>query len=150
MSRPHNQRRRRFLPLRRPRAAAAAAPATAAPSPAELDALLAKAKAYRPLALAVIAQIRAVRPSAKFLPRANFLAVADPKEFALLGIGAKELRLHLALGTHAFDELVHKGAAGGGLGKSDVLTHMIVLTDARQIDRRLSDLVATAAAHVNG
>ena len=85
------------------------------------------------------------------LPRATFIAIADPNEFARLGIGAKELRLHLALGSdHPADEAVKKGAPGGGLGKDDALSHMVVLTDARQIDRRLLDIVARAAVIVNG
>jgi hypothetical protein len=128
------------------------APPVAAPLPAadDLEALLAKAKAYRPLAQHVIAQIKAVRPCARFEARDTFVAIADPNEFARLGIGAKELRLHLALGEHAPDDLVKKGAAGGGLGKADALSHMLVLTDARQIDRRFLDLVRRAAANVNG
>jgi hypothetical protein len=145
---------------RREKRPAPASPSTAAP-PAEppapspvaagLDELLAKAKAYRPLAQYLIAQIKSVRPAANLLPRASFIAIADPNEFARLGIGAKELRLHLALGSgHPADEAVKKGAPGGGLGKDEALSHMVVLTDARQIDRRLLDLVARAAAVVNG
>jgi hypothetical protein len=135
-----------------PPASVPAPPAPVAPAEpaAELDELLAKAKAYRPLAQHVIAQIRSVRPAASLLARETFLAIADPQEFARLGIGPKELRLHLALGEHGFDEVVRKGAPGGGLGREEALSHMVVLTDARQIDRRLLDLVAQAAAHVNG
>jgi Domain of unknown function (DUF5655) len=129
-------------------AAAAAAPPPSPPD--QLEPLLAKAKAYRPLAQHVMAQIRTVRPGARFLARATFIAVADPEAFAHLGIGAKELRLHLALGAHDFDDVVKKGAPGGGLGKADALSHMVVLTDARQVDRRLLELVARAAANVNG
>jgi Domain of unknown function (DUF5655) len=146
---------------RREKRPAPASPSTAAP-PAEppptplpvaagLDELLAKAKAYRPLAQYLIAQIKSVRPGASLLPRATFIAIADPNEFARLGIGGKELRLHLALGSgHPADEAVKKGAPGGGLGKDEALSHMVVLTDARQIDRRLLDLVARAAVIVNG
>ena len=130
--------------------APAALPPAPAPASGDLEALLAKAKAYRPLAQHVIAQIRAVRPRARFDARVGFVAIADPSEFARLGIGTKELRLHLALGGHAFDAAVQKGAAGGGLGKADALSHMLVLTDARQIDRRFLDLVRLAAANVNG
>jgi hypothetical protein len=123
----------------------------AAPAVAGLDELLAKAKAYRPLAQHLIAQIRSVRPRASLAPRSTFIAIADPKEFARLGIGAKELRLHLALGSgHPTGEGLKKGAPGGGLGKDEALSHMLVLTDARQIDRQLLDLVARAAANVNG
>ena len=80
----------------------------------------------------------------------RYVAIADPAEFARIGIGPKELRLHLALGDDGFDEVLKKGAPGGGLGKSEALSHMVVLEDARQIDRRLLQLVAQAAATVNG
>jgi Domain of unknown function (DUF5655) len=128
-----------------------AEPPAASPVAAGLDELLAKAKAYRPLAQYLIAQIKSVRPAASLQPRATFIAIADPNEFARLGIGARELRLHLALGSrHPADEAVRKGAPGGGLGKDEALSHMVVLTDARQIDRRLLDLVVRAAVIVNG
>jgi hypothetical protein len=123
----------------------------AAPIVAGLDELLAKAKAYRPLAQYLVDQIRSVRPRASLSPRSTFIAIADPKEFARLGIGAKELRLHLALGSgHPTGAGLKKGAPGGGLGKDEALSHMLVLTDARQIDRQLLDLVVRAAANVNG
>ncbi len=145
---------------REKRAAPASPPAAAPPQPpvqvvaapvaGTLDELLAKAKAYRPLAQYLIAQIQSVRPGASLKPRATFIAIADPNEFARLGIGAKELRLHLALGNHPTGEGLKKGAPGGGLGKEEALSHMLVLTDARQIDGHLLDLVKRAAAHVNG
>ncbi len=121
-----------------------------APSSADLEALLAKAKAYRPLAQHVIARIKTARPGARFEARDTYVAIADPDEFAALGIGAKELRLHLALGEHPPDDLAKKAAPGGGLGKGQTLSHMVVLTDARQIDQRLLDLVRLAATKVNG
>jgi len=128
-------------------------PAKAAPAPLAdgLEDLLAKAKAYRPLAQYLIAQIKAVRPGASLAARSTFIAIADPAEFARLGVGAKELRLHLALGSgYPAGEGVKKGAPGGGLGKDEALSHMVVLTDARQIDAHLLDLVKRAATNVNG
>jgi hypothetical protein len=125
-------------------------PATAPSPDAGLAELLAKAKAYRPLAQAVITRIKSVCPAASFEPREAFIAISDPGTFAALGIGPKELRLHLALGEHPTDDFLKKGAAGGGLGKEDALSHMVVLTDARQIDQRLLDLVRRAATKVNG
>jgi hypothetical protein len=127
----------------------APAPPTPASAPApssDVDALLAKAKAYRPLAQHVLAKIKSVRPAADFTARESAIAIGDPNVFAALGISAKELRLHLALGEHPFDDVVRKGQAGGGLGKGEALTHMLVLTDARQIDQRLLELVALAKA----
>jgi hypothetical protein len=122
-------------------------PPTSTPAPAgDIDALLAKAKAYRPLAQHLLAKIKSVRPAADFTARESAIAIGDPNVFAALGISAKELRLHLALGEHPFDDVVRKGQAGGGLGKGEALTHMLVLTDARQIDQRLLELVALARA----
>jgi hypothetical protein len=43
-----------------------------------------------------------------------------------------------------------KGTAGAGLGKEQALSHMLVLTDARQVDHRLLELVGMAAGTVNG
>ncbi|MES0403465.1 MAG: DUF5655 domain-containing protein [Hyphomicrobium sp.] len=115
----------------------------------DLDALLAKAKAYRPLAHFLIEQIKTVRPAARFEPRGTFIAIGDTDNFAALGVGAKQLRLHLELGDHPPDEIVKKGVPGGGLGKADALSHMVVLTDARQVDAYLLDLIKRAAKKVN-
>jgi hypothetical protein len=125
-------------------AAAPAGPPLPPPPASDLDALLAKAKAYRPLAQLVLAKIKSVRSDAQFSPRDAAVVIGDPNVFATLGITAKELRLHLALGEHPFDEVVKKGQAGGGLGKGEALSHMLVLTDARQVDQRLMDLIALA------
>jgi len=139
----------------RPPRAPTPAPAPPAPpaSPSaggDVDALLAKAKAYRPLAQHVLAKIRSVSPGAAIGARDSALAIGGPSPFAVLGITAKELRLHLALGEHPFDEVVKKGQAGGGLGKGEALSHMLVLTDARQIDARFIDLITLAAARAGG
>jgi hypothetical protein len=125
-------------------AAAPAGPPLPPPPASDLDALLAKAKAYRPLAQLVLAKIKSVRSAAQFSPRDAAVVIGDPNVFATLGITAKELRLHLALGEHPFDEVVKKGQAGGGLGKGEALSHMLVLTDARQVNQRLMDLIALA------
>lgn len=118
-------------------------PAEAAPG--DLDALLAKAKAYRPLAQHVLSRLRQASPAAGIDVRESAVALGVPAPFAVLGISARELRLHLALGDHPFDEVVKKGQAGGGLGKGETLSHMLVLNDARQVDARFMELVALAA-----
>ncbi len=112
----------------------------------DIDALLAKAKAYRPLAQHVLGKIRQVSPGAALDVRDSAIALGMPIPFAVLGITAKELRLHLALGDHPFDEVIKKGQAGGGLGKGETLSHMLVLNDARQVDARFMELVSLAAA----
>ena len=133
-------------PAPKPEPAAAMSP----PPAGDIDLLLAKAKAYRPLAQHVLAKIRQVSPGSGVTPRESALAIGAPAPFAVLGISAKELRLHLALGDHPFDEVVKKGQAGGGLGKSETLSHMLVLTDARQVDARFIELITLAASRAAG
>jgi hypothetical protein len=137
-------------PPRAPAPAAPPAPPAAPSAGGDVDALLAKAKAYRPLAQHVLAKIKSVNPAAQISARESAVAIGGPSPFAVLGITAKELRLHLALGEHPFDEVVKKGQAGGGLGKGEALSHMLVLTDARQIDARFIDLITLAAARAGG
>jgi hypothetical protein len=132
-----------------PRVASPAPQAVPAASPA-LDDLLAKAKAYRPLAQHLLARIRALRPAARLEAHEAFLVIADPAPFAVLAVSPKELRLHLALGDLPVEPPLKKGAAGAGLGKEQALSHMLVLTDARQVDQRLLDLIGLAAKTVNG
>jgi hypothetical protein len=133
-----------------PAASPALAPVPAPTSNGEFDALLAKAKAYRPLAQHVLAKIKSVSPAAAIDARESAIAIGTPAPFAVLGISARELRLHLALGEHPFDEVLKKGQAGGGLGKGEALSHMLVLTDARQVDAHFMDLIARAAAKASG
>ncbi len=126
-------------------------PATAPPAanPGDLNALLAKAKAYRPLAQLVVTKIRQASPAASLDVRESAVAFGGPP-FAVLGVSAKELRLHLALGDQPFDEALKRGQAGGGLGKGETLSHMLVLNDARQVDARFEELVALAANRLHG
>jgi hypothetical protein len=149
-------RRRDASPAPAPSADVAAVPRAEQPAPAvvpaaprpapqgDLETLLATAKAYRPLAQLVLAKVRQAAPAAPLALRESAVAVGEVP-FAVLGITARELRLHLALGDYPFDEVVKKGQAGGGLGKGDALSHMLVLNDARQVDARLMELIALAA-----
>ncbi|MDH4982807.1 DUF5655 domain-containing protein [Hyphomicrobium sp. D-2] len=134
--------------------AAARAPQRSAPSPAatgprDIDSVLAKAKAYRPLAQLILARIKGAVPKAPLAVQESSLSFGSPAPFAVLGITGKELRLHLALGDHPTDDFVRRGQAGGGVGKGEALSHMLVLTDARQIDQRFSDLLARASGTVS-
>lgn len=126
----------------------AGAPDPAAPG--DLEALLAKAKAYRRLAQHILAKLRQAAPDVAVRAGESAVDIGSPNPFARLGISARELRLHLDLGEHPFDEVVKKGSAGGGLGKGEAMSHMLVLTDARQVDARFMELVTLAATRANG
>ena len=121
-----------------------------APSPASLEELLARAKAYRPLAVFLMSAIGRAVPEARFAARGAHITVAAPGEFAAIGVSARELRLGLALGvtppSPALERLRPTNAAAR---LPPGMTHVAVLTDARQVDADLLALIAAANAAVN-
>lgn len=112
--------------------------------PAALEALLAKAKAFRPLAIYVVAEIRKAVPGVAVIPLDGAVAFrAATTDFALLTISSKELRLGVALKSKPADvpfeasKLAIRGAAP--------MSHVTALTDARQITPALMAAVARAS-----
>jgi len=126
------------------------APAPRAATPreaAQLDKLLAAAKGYRPLYDLLAAQIKATIPGVDLVPKSGYISIVAPREFAAITLHATELRLGLDLGEHPLGGSLQKAKLKGpGPG----ITHMLVLTDARQVNADLLRLVAAATARVNG
>lgn len=112
-----------------------------------LEELLAKAKALRPLAKHILREITKAVPAAAFTPVANHVSIAHTREFAVLTIGPKELKLGLALPAepHAPHFQVTKFPAPA-YRISPGITHMAALSDVRQIDTALIAAIARAAA----
>jgi len=125
-------------------------PAPADKSPADkaaLDELIAKAKAFRPLANFVLAEIAKAVPGAVFTPEGAHISIARTREFAVLAISPRELRLGLDLGQRPFDKGLQAAKFTNPTARiSPGITHMIILTDARQIDDGLRALLKEAAA----
>jgi hypothetical protein len=125
------------------------APAAAASSAdkAALDELIAKAKAFRPLANFVLAEIGKAVPGAIFTPEAAHVSIARTREFAVLAISPRELKLGLDLGQRPFDKTLQAAKFINSVAHiSPGITHMIILTDARQIDDGLRALFREAAS----
>lgn len=108
--------------------------------------LLAAAKGYRPLYLMLESELRKAFPSLLILPKASYLSIGAPKEFAAVTLHSAEVRLGLDLGDRAFDPHVQKAKLKG---PGPAITHMVVLTDARQVDGALLALLEAANARVN-
>jgi hypothetical protein len=107
--------------------------------------LLAAGKGYRPLYLMLEAEMRKALPGLVVLPKTSYLSLGAPKEFAAVTLHAAEVRLGLNLGDRPFDPHLQKSKLKGpGSG----ITHMVVLTDARQVDGALA-LLAAANTRVN-
>jgi hypothetical protein len=111
-----------------------------------LKCLLANGKAYRPLAEMLLEDIKRALPGIVFQPRAGLISFSRPNEFAALSVTAKELRLGLDLGERPFVAPLAKAKLPGA---SAGLSHMLVLTDARQVDAALIKLVLAADARAN-
>ena len=126
------------------------APAVRAPSrreTADLEGLLAAAKGYRPLYLLLEAEIRKAVAGVGITAKATYISFGAPAEFAAVTLHATELRLGLDLGDRAVEApLVRSRLKGPG----PAITHMVVLTDARQVNADLFNLIKAANARVNG
>jgi Domain of unknown function (DUF5655) len=108
--------------------------------------LLAAGKGYRPLYLLLEAEMRQALPGLLILPRTSYLSVGAPKEFAAVALHSAEVRLGLDLGDRPFDPQVQKSKLKG---PGAAITHMVILTDARQVDGTLLALLSAANARVN-
>jgi len=131
-----------------PQAAPPAAPPTALPADAAaaLERLISAAKGYRPLYQMLEAAIRGAVPALVPTPRAGYISLGAPAEFAAITLHATEIRLGLDLGDRPFDSLLQKTKLKG---PGPAITHMVVLTDARQINGELLSLLKGAHARVN-
>jgi hypothetical protein len=135
--------------------AAPVKPRPATPSPrvptaremADLDKLLAAGKGYRPLFHLLEAEVRSVVPALVVAPRPGYISLGAPSEFAALTLHATELRLGIDLGDRPFDMQLQKPRMRG---PGPAISHMLVLTDARQVNTDLLNLIKAANARVNG
>ena len=128
-----------------------AGPSTSASPPRDvpaLDALLTEAKAYRPLAQYILAEIARAVPGVVIEPRPGYAALSSQhgRTFAALAISAKELRL--AAGFKGAKppapwQTVRMAKPWPSLPPH--LAHMIRLTDARQVTDELLQWIASAA-----
>jgi Domain of unknown function (DUF5655) len=113
---------------------------------ASLEKLISAAKGYRPLYHLLEAEVRKALPDVAIAPRAGYLSLGAPAEFAALTLHATELRLGLDLGDRGFDAHLQKARLKG---PGPAITHMVVLTDARQVNGNLLALLETANLRVN-
>lgn len=128
--------------------AAATQPPAAVPSDtaAALEKLISAAKGYRPLYQMLESAIRNAIPGVIPTPRAGYVSLGAPAEFAAVTLHATEVRLGLDLGDRPFDALLQRTKLKG---PGPAITHMAVLTDARQVNSELLKLVEIANHRVN-
>jgi hypothetical protein len=114
---------------------------------AELEKLVAAAKGYRPLYHMLEGQIRQAIPGVTFAPQGRYVSLGAPNEFAVVTLHPTEVRIGLDLGDRPFDSQAQKAKLKG---PGPAITHMVVLTDARQVNGQLMALLRSANSRVNG
>jgi hypothetical protein len=113
---------------------------------ADLETLLSGAKGYRPLYQLLEDEIRRAVPGLRIAPKPTYISFGAPHEFAAVSLHAAELRLGLDLGDRAFDATLQRPRMKG---PGPAISHMLVLTDARQVNADLINLIKAANARVN-
>jgi hypothetical protein len=116
----------------------------------DIDALLAAAKAYRPLAQLVLRDILAAVPGADVRAASGTIVISHTRAFAALLPGPKDVRLLLDMGARPVGKDWIRAKLPAGLESLAALSHMLVLTDARQVTRELRDLIASRAQDTAG
>jgi len=107
---------------------------------------VAAAKGYRPLYQLLETEIRRALPGASIEPKGSYISIGAPREFAAVTLHPSAVRLGLDLGERPFDAQLQP-AKMKGPGKA--ITHMAVLTDARQVNADLLALMVAANARIN-
>ena len=113
---------------------------------AQLSDLLARGKGLRPLAEMLIREIGQALPGVVATAAGDLVSFGRPAELAVLWIGPRELRLGLDLGDTPPEGMVIPARLTGTGAR---ITHMVVLSDARQIGPDLRDLVRRADHRAN-
>lgn len=123
-----------------------AAPVPAASAPDAIREALARGKAFRPLAEHLLREIERALPGLAHSVAGELVVLARPRVLAAIHATPREVRLGLDLGDRAFDAVAGKARLSGADPR---LTHMVVLTDARQVAPPLIDLVRQSDLRAN-
>lgn len=112
----------------------------------DIDTLLATAKAYRPLAQALVRDILAAVPGADARAIGSVIVFSHDKPFAAVAPSAKDVRLMLPAFNSAPSSTWGEGWQNGKpTAPIAALIKMLILTDARQLTAQLRALIARSA-----
>jgi hypothetical protein len=97
-----------------------------------------KCRDMRPLFDAVSENIITTFTGTQLIPKKTYLSFTAVREFAAMNIKPSEIRLGMDLGDRPFDEVVQKSKLTGPMPR---ITHMIIITDNKQFDNKLEELL---------
>lgn len=99
-----------------------------------LDNQFAKCEQMKPLFNTVSEMILTHFPEMQMIPKKTYVSFTATREFAAINIKPKEIRLGMDLGDMPFNEKVQKTKLSGPMPR---ISHMVVVTDAKQLDKTL-------------
>jgi Domain of unknown function (DUF5655)/Domain of unknown function (DUF4287) len=108
-----------------------------------LENQFAKADGMRALYEAFMAFVVKNFPRATVLPKKTYVSILENREFAAVNIKPKELRIGLDLGDRPFDDVIEKAKLTGPMPR---ISHMLVLRDAKQLDKDLVEVIMRSHA----
>lgn len=106
-----------------------------------LENQFAKAEPMRSLYDSFIAFVAQNFPNATVLPKKTYVSILENREFAAVNIKPKELRIGFDLGERPFDDVISKSKLSGPMPR---ISHMLVLTDAKQLDAEIIDALRSS------
>jgi predicted transport protein len=106
-----------------------------------LDNQFAKCESMRPLYNAVSEKLLSSFPGTQLIPKKTYLSYTATREFAAINIKPAEIRLGMDLGDMPFNETVQKTKLSGPMPR---ISHMVVITDIKQFDKKLIDLLQSS------
>ena len=80
-------------------------------------------------------------PGTQLIPKKTYVSFTATREFAAINIKPREIRLGMDLGDMAFNETVQKTKLSGPMPR---ISHMAVITDARQFDKKLIEYLQSS------
>jgi len=97
----------------------------------------------RPLYESFVAFIAENFPDATILPKKTYVSVLENREFGAVNIKKNEVRIGLDLGDRLFDAKIEKAKLTGPMPR---ISHMFVLTDAKQLDASIVEVLKQSHA----
>ncbi|MEO8210534.1 MAG: DUF5655 domain-containing protein [bacterium] len=86
-------------------------------------------------------QIKSTFSNIITVPTKTYISFRDGREFAVASIKSREMRVGMDLGDIKFDGYVQKAASLGAMPR---ISHMIVITEKSEINKKLIDLLKIA------
>ena len=109
--------------------------------------IVSKAEAMREIYESVISFVKKNFPGATVLPKKTYVSILEKREFAAINIKPKELRIGFDLGDRPFDQTVTKSKLTGPMPR---ISHMVVVTDRKQLNDEIINLLRESHTRTHG